>query len=86
MTRITVCMGSSCFARGNNRNLELILEYLAKRGLKAAVDLTGTLCESRCSQGPTLFLDGTLHPKVDPVSVVGLLDHHFGKGPAGGRP
>jgi NADH:ubiquinone oxidoreductase subunit E len=25
---ITICLGSSCFARGNNKNLEFVQEYL----------------------------------------------------------
>jgi NADH:ubiquinone oxidoreductase subunit E len=77
LTRITVCMGSSCFARGNNRNLELILEYLQKRGLKGEVVIKGALCEGRCNQGPNIVVDGTVYSDVKPVSVVALLDHHF---------
>jgi NADH:ubiquinone oxidoreductase subunit E len=86
VTRITVCMGSSCFARGNNRNLELLLEYLDKRGLRDQVQLKGTLCEGRCSQGPTLLIDDQLNPRIDPVSLVGLLDHHFRRPPPRGEP
>jgi NADH:ubiquinone oxidoreductase subunit E len=78
-------MGSSCFARGNCRNLELILEYLEKRGLKAQVEVKGALCEGRCSSGPNLTIDGTDYTQVDPVSVVALLNHHFVK-PAPERP
>jgi NADH:ubiquinone oxidoreductase subunit E len=70
-------MGSSCFARGNNRNLELILEYLQKRGLKPRVDLKGTLCEAHCSKGPNISIDDKMHSGVEPVSVVALLDHCF---------
>ena len=29
VTNITICMGSSCFSRGNNRNIEVIQDYLA---------------------------------------------------------
>lgn len=77
MTRITVCMGSSCFARGNSRNLEIILDYLERRGLKAQVEIKGALCEARCSLGPNIVIDGTEYTQIDPVSVVALLDHHF---------
>ena len=36
---IKICMGSSCFARGNKRNLKLIEEYIAKYHIDCA--LTG---------------------------------------------
>ena len=29
MLKVKLCMGSSCFARGNNKNLEVIKKYLA---------------------------------------------------------
>ena len=31
---IVICLGSSCFARGNNKNLEFIQEYLKVNNLK----------------------------------------------------
>ena len=34
---ITICMGSSCFARGNKRNLKIIEEYLARYKIDCAL-------------------------------------------------
>ena len=39
---IVICMGSSCFARGNKRNLKIIEEYLA--GHRIDCTLTGRGC------------------------------------------
>ena len=36
---ITICMGSSCFARGNSRNIEVIQDYLGSHRLPPAVAL-----------------------------------------------
>ena len=36
---ITVCMGSSCFARGNASNLEFIENYIKENGLEADIGL-----------------------------------------------
>lgn len=72
--RITLCMGSSCFARGNNRNLEVVKNYLERRGIQAEVELAGVLCENACNKGPNVSIDGTLHHGIDPVTLVALLD------------
>ena len=36
---ITICMGSSCFARGDEKNVALCEEFLAERGLRDEVDV-----------------------------------------------
>ena len=38
---IKVCMGSSCFARGNAKNLQLIQNYLEQKDIEAKVELVG---------------------------------------------
>ena len=38
---ITICMGSSCFARGNKRNLKIIEEYLARYKIDCALNGRG---------------------------------------------
>ena len=36
--KITICMGSSCFARGNERNLAACEEFLAANGVDCACE------------------------------------------------
>jgi NADH:ubiquinone oxidoreductase subunit E len=55
---IVVCMGSSCFARGNAQNLAAIEAYLLNRGLGGAVRLTGCLCQDECKVGPNVMVGG----------------------------
>ena len=75
--RIVVCMGSSCFARGNAENLEAIERYLAERGLAAEVELTGSRCEGRCSDGPVVTIDGQRHFRMEPGRVPEILAAHW---------
>lgn len=50
---IVICMGSSCFSRGNRGTLEFIEKYLADRGLTDKVkELKGSRCEDRCPRRP----------------------------------
>ncbi len=70
---IEVCMGSSCFARGNYENLALINAHVLSGGLKASVRLTGKLCHDLCKQGPNLRIGGTLHHGVTAARLRELL-------------
>jgi len=74
-TQITICMGSSCFSRGNGRNIEVIQDYLASHGLPPAVELTGHLCQGHCKSGPNITINGKLYHEVDPIVIIGLLNH-----------
>ncbi|MGB8261062.1 MAG: (2Fe-2S) ferredoxin domain-containing protein [Terracidiphilus sp.] len=55
---VVVCLGSSCFARGNSQYLETIEAYLKNRGLGDAVRITGSLCRDECKLGPNLVVCG----------------------------
>ncbi len=70
---ITVCMGSSCFARGNARNLELIESYIKDNGVDAEIDLSGTRCEGKCAKGPNIFINGIEYNEVNEEKVLEIL-------------
>jgi len=55
---VVVCLGSSCFARGNAQNLAAIEAYLRNHGLQNTVHVTGCLCQDECKRGPNLTLQG----------------------------
>jgi NADH:ubiquinone oxidoreductase subunit E len=55
--RIQICMGSSCFSRGNGLNAELHQRLAANGGLGETIpeaEVTGTLCEGHCKDGPII--------------------------------
>lgn len=62
---IKVCMGSSCFARGNINNLEYIENYIKENHLEATLDLVGAHCQNKCINGPHIFIDGKNYNEVD---------------------
>lgn len=74
---IVVCMGSSCFSRGNSLNLAKIQEYLKTNGVEDQVQLIGSRCEGECMCGPSIRVDGKLIKGVTQDSVVELLDEVF---------
>ncbi len=71
---IKVCMGSSCFARGNATNLELIENYIKENGLEAEIDLSGSRCEGKCVTGPNIIINDIEYNEVDENKLKEILD------------
>lgn len=76
---VIICMGSSCFSRGNNRNIEVLQNCIASSGTDVKIEAKGHLCEGLCKNGPNIVIDGKLYSEVDPVAIVGLLNYHVGQ-------
>ncbi|MGH0054380.1 MAG: (2Fe-2S) ferredoxin domain-containing protein [Sphaerochaetaceae bacterium] len=51
---VELCMGSSCFARGNSQTLVALESFLQESGLTDRVELVGHLCMGACSKGPNI--------------------------------
>jgi len=81
---IVVCYGTSCFARGNAENLDLLNAYLQGSGSNATVSLTGKLCQGECMDGPNLMIGGKLHHGVT-AEVLRELLHQLGTPPEAGH-
>ena len=79
---ITICLGSSCYARGNERNLQILEDYLETHGLKDGVDLElgCSLCQGRCAEGPNVTIDGRTYGGVDSGMMLELLKEKFEAG------
>jgi len=76
MKEIVICMGSSCFARGNARNVELAEAFLAEHPeVGARIDLRGGLCCDRCADGPNVVVDGVVHTRVDEPALKAILEN-----------
>ncbi len=65
--KIVICVGSSCFARGNDKNVAFVEKFLASHGLKDEVDcdLSGSLCSGDCANGPNVIVNGKMYSHVD---------------------
>ena len=74
---IALCMGSSCFTRGNDILLKHLEEYIDTNGLDEQICLSGTRCTNNCSTGPNLLLEGTLYSGLDEGAMFDLLKKHL---------
>ncbi|MGM0443390.1 MAG: NAD(P)H-dependent oxidoreductase subunit E [Fibrobacterota bacterium] len=74
---IEICMGSSCFSRGNDETLRRIEEMRSGIEDSLSVNLKGCLCMDRCSAGPNIRIDGTLYGELNPDCVEDLIRYHL---------
>jgi len=74
---IQICMGSSCFSRGNRHTLKMIQQYLKDHNLEGDVVLKGNHCFGDCSKGPVVKINDVLHEQVDRDNILELLERTF---------
>lgn len=75
MKTITVCMGSSCFSRGNQNVLAVLQAHLtAHPEIAATLELKGCRCGSCCSEGPNIWVDGVRHANIAAETVLAQLN------------
>ena len=71
--KIVVCLGSSCFARGNQQNLAFIEAFMKAHDLEADIDLAGARCENKCAMGPNISINGVEYHGVDEKKLEEIL-------------
>ena len=77
MRQIRICLGSSCYSRGNNIHLEVIKKYIAENQLEAEISFSGHLCEELCSKGPILKIDNKVYKEVNLSGLYKILQEEF---------
>jgi hypothetical protein len=70
---VGICMGSSCFCRGNNHTVAAIKNFIAGQQLEDRVVLEGHLCQGQCNHGPNILIDGESHQHTNAIAVLKLL-------------
>jgi len=71
---VSLCMGSSCFTRGNSRCVAMLQDYLRAKGLEHRVVVTGHLCEGACKEGPNVHINGRRCSGSDPAAVLDMIE------------
>lgn len=74
---LQICLGSSCFSRGNKRIVKVIEEYVKENNLTNIVYFHGGHCFSECEKGPTLIVNGKSFYNLDEEKVLIILDNLF---------
>ena len=71
---IEICLGSSCFSRGNREVVQVIRDYLRKNHLDDKVVFKGARCMNRCSEGPFLIINGKTFIKTTLTDIEKILE------------
>ena len=75
-TEVKICMGSACFAKGNQENLEYIKEYIEENNLEADILIIGALCENKCEAGPRIIINEKEYTNVTKEQIKEVLDSY----------
>lgn len=73
--KITVCMGSSCFARGNAENLDFLEKYIKDNNINAEIELIGSRCENQCEKGPNIIINNKEYNNVSIKRLEEILEN-----------
>lgn len=74
-----ICLGSSCFSRGNKEVVNFIREYLRKNHLDDRVIFKGARCMGLCSNGPNLNINGVTIEEVTISKIEGILEKELSR-------
>jgi len=72
-----ICLGSSCFSRGNEDVVMFVREYLKKNHLEDKVVFKGARCMGLCSNGPNLTINGLTFEGVTLSKIEAILEKEF---------
>ncbi|MGC9343979.1 MAG: (2Fe-2S) ferredoxin domain-containing protein [Bacteroidales bacterium] len=78
INEIIICLGSSCFARGNKKTLSLIQQYLEDHNLKDKVVFKGNHCFGKCHNGPNLKINGRDYEGINEADIIPILEKELG--------
>ena len=73
-----ICLGSSCFSRGNKEVVQFIKEYLKKNHLEDKVIFKGARCFGHCSEGPVLVIKDRIIENIDISKIEKILEDELG--------
>ena len=76
--KIRICLGSSCYTRGNAENLQIIQAFVDKKNINATLDFRGHLCKEDCQKGPVISINERTYTKVESSQVEKILEDILG--------
>ncbi len=73
-TEIVICLGSSCFSRGNKEIVNIIKAYIKDNQLEDKINFHGCHCFSKCSEGPILKVNEKIHTEISTQNILNILN------------
>lgn len=72
-TEVVICLGSSCFARGNKKLLKIVQGYITDNHFGDKVIFKGNHCFGKCNKGPNLKIGDTIYEHVSESNLQEIL-------------
>jgi hypothetical protein len=73
-----ICLGSSCFSRGNKEVVQFIKDFLKKNHLDDRVIFKGARCMGLCNNGPNLTINGKIYNEVTLSQIESIMLNELG--------
>ena len=74
MNEIKICMGSSCYARGNDENIETLENYINEHKEDSKIELIGLRCTNKCEKGPIIIINGKEYCNISYLVLKKILE------------
>ena len=74
MYEIKICMGSSCYARGNDENIETLENYINEHKEDSKIELIGLRCTNKCEKGPIIIINGKEYCNISYLELKKILE------------
>lgn len=74
MNEIKICMGSSCYARGNSENIEILEDFINEHKKDLKFELVGLRCTNKCEKGPIIIINGKEHSNITYLELQKILE------------
>ena len=74
MNEIKICMGSSCYARGNDENIETLEDYINEHKEDSKIELIGLRCTNKCEKGPIIIINGKEYCNISYLELKKILE------------
>ena len=76
---LVICLGSSCFARGNKQMVHIVKKYLDDHQLTHKVNFKGKHCFGNCEHGPGFMVNDNRYNQVDKDKIINILEEELSK-------
>ncbi len=74
MTVIKVCLGTSCYVRGNDGTLSFLEDYIKKNKKDATIELSACRCSELCQGGPNIFINDKKYARPTKDELIQILE------------
>ncbi|MBE0637482.1 MAG: (2Fe-2S) ferredoxin domain-containing protein [Bacteroidales bacterium] len=74
---VVICLGSSCFARGNKQMVQVVKKFMEDNNLMHKLKFRGKHCFGNCENGPSMMIGEKRHEHLNQQSVLEILEREL---------